>query len=99
MLPSTNPAHRLNTLAKAIVCATLLPGLAMANTDAEATAESVVVTASQTEHTELNAPASVSVVTRAELDKLKSGGQALNDARSEADGGPGGATASPNAVQ
>ena len=70
MLPSTNPAHRLNTLAKAIVCATLLPGLAMANTDAEATAESVVVTASQTEHTELNAPASVSVVTREQLDQL-----------------------------
>lgn len=45
-----------------------LPGLAQA--EAPKANETLVVTATQTKHSELSAPASVSVVTRAELDKM-----------------------------
>ncbi|MFQ2239629.1 TonB-dependent receptor domain-containing protein [Aeromonas dhakensis] len=45
-----------------------LPGLAQA--EAPKANETLVVTATQTKHTELSAPASVSVVTRADLDKM-----------------------------
>ena len=45
-----------------------VPGLAQA--ESVKANETVVVTATQTKHTELTAPASVSVVTRADLDKM-----------------------------
>ncbi len=46
----------------------LLPMLALA--DGPVTLQNEVITATQTAHSELSAPASVSVVTREELDKL-----------------------------
>lgn len=54
-----------------------LPGLAQA--EAVKANETMVVTATQTQHTELSAPASVSVVTRADLDKMNANnvGEAL----------------------
>ena len=45
-----------------------IPGLAQA--ESVKANETMVVTATQTKHTELSAPASVSVVTRADLDKM-----------------------------
>lgn len=54
----------LGLLAALIACA------ANANTDAPIALEKTVITASQTAHNELSAPASVSVITRQELDKL-----------------------------
>ena len=45
-----------------------VPGLAQA--ESVKANETVAVTATQTKHTELTAPASVSVVTRADLDKI-----------------------------
>nr|WED67779.1 TonB-dependent receptor plug domain-containing protein [Pectobacterium colocasium] len=44
-----------------------LPALAQAENAAD---EKIVVTATQTKHTTLSAPASVSVITRAELEKM-----------------------------
>ena len=67
------PSFRANDVPavfrQSILCLTLSSsaGLAHAATD---TLDTVVVTASQTEHSELTAPASVSVITREQLDKM-----------------------------
>lgn len=67
---------RLNPILLSLGLITL-PGLAQA--EAPKANETLVVTATQTKHTELSAPASVSVVTRADLDKMNANniGEAL----------------------
>lgn len=66
LLPASETSIRFR---RSVLCLALasLAAQAQAATD---TLETVVVTASQTEHSELTAPASVSVVTREQLDKL-----------------------------
>lgn len=68
MQPLAPSPLMLNKLAKAMLCALFIPLPALAET-AKDTLDSVVITASRTEHTELTAPASVSVVTRKELEQ------------------------------
>ncbi|MGY3867006.1 siderophore amonabactin TonB-dependent receptor [Aeromonas bivalvium] len=64
------PGFRLNPLQTSLLSLGLLAMPALAQTDAPKANETMVVTATQTKHTELTAPASVSVVTRADLDKM-----------------------------
>ncbi|MGE6106972.1 siderophore amonabactin TonB-dependent receptor [Aeromonas sobria] len=64
------PGFRLNPLQTSLLSLGLLALPALAQADAPKANETMVVTATQTKHTELTAPASVSVVTRADLDKM-----------------------------
>jgi outer membrane receptor for ferrienterochelin and colicins len=64
------PGFRLNPLQTSLIGLGLLAMPALAQTEPAKANETIVVTATQTKHTEFTAPASVSVVSRADLDKM-----------------------------
>ena len=64
------PGFPLNPLQTSLIGLGLLAMPALAQTEPAKANETIVVTATQTKHTEFTAPASVSVVSRADLDKM-----------------------------